>query len=497
MIDGDARLSRRAVLAGIAGALGTVGCDDGGAQARGSGAARSPAGSVPAAPERRVRPLSDFGVDRLATRDQWTVLKRAFEAAAAEGFDLVADPDANYRHDGALMLDGVSLDGHGCTFTALSDGPRVLRCVGTGWRVANLRLLGAARVRTSSSDRNGIMIGDDNSPASDFVLENVTVDAVGPGRGVSGAGFMFNRASRGRIVRPTVRHSLADGIHITNGSHELVFERSLSENTGDDGFAVVSYVPQGRICHHIRLTGGISRDSLGRGFSVVGGRDIVMERPNAERSAAAGVYLYGEGGWNTYGVARCQVADALVVGCSTGRGQAPGFSNAAIIIGGREGADSVDGERLARGAADCVVANPVVRGAGPACTAAISTHEYALQPRILGAQLHDIVSTNPFLPASGIEIGGRDVVVERPQMTNIAGLAIAVTRTASGNCLVSDPRVAGSRLKGTGADSFIYVDQAKALQRIEIRNGTFTRGPRRLGIEALPDRLRLVGNKVG
>ena len=225
---------------------------------------------------RDSRPLSSFGLDRFSNGDQWSRLKRAVEAAHAEGFDLTADPDANYRHDGPLTLNGVSFDGRGCTLTALSDGPQALRCVGSGFRIANVRLLGAAASRGPDNWGNGIWIGDDDEPATDFVIEDVSTGQVAPGRGFAGTGFMFNNAHRGRIARPIVRHSLSDGIHVTNGSSELAFDRPLSENTGDDGFAIVSYVNHGRVCRHIHVVDGISRDSLARGFTVSGGRDIIL-----------------------------------------------------------------------------------------------------------------------------------------------------------------------------------------------------------------------------
>ena len=489
--------SRRKVLIGIAGTLGAVGCSDQNAQAlNGSGQGGGPSTRVPV---RQIRPLSRFGVDRFTTRDQWPLLRKAFEVAHAEEFDLLADPDGNYRHDGALLLDGVSLDGQGCTFVALSDGPQVLRCVGDQWRVANLRLLGASRVRVSANEGNGLMIGDGQAqPATNFVLENVTVDAVAPGRGVAAAGMMFSNASRGRIIRPIVRRSLADGIHVTNGSHDLLFDRSLCEFTGDDGFAVVSYRGQKQICHTITVSNGISRDSAARGCSVVGGRDVVYQRFTAERSSAAGAYFYGEDSFDTFGVQRCKLIDPVLRQCVTGRGQGSGFSNAAIIIGGRDGADQVGGLSIPRGASDCVVTNPVVDGAGAACTAGVSTHQYAIRPRISGGNLTNLVSPNGPLRANGIEVGGRDVVISNVRMSNIAGLAIVVTKTASGTCIVDNPTVTNSLVRPGPINSFIYADPAPDLNKVTVKGGRFRNGPNKLVIDLTAgSRVRLIDNVVG
>jgi hypothetical protein len=482
-------LSRRQVLSGLPISLVTASaCRQGTAKAAGA-TGSTVTGAVP---------LSYFGVDRFSTADQWSRLKHAFEVAHVEKLVLAGDPDATYRHDGPLTLDGVSLDGHGCALLALSDGAQVLRCIGSHWRVANIRLLGAAQKRNSDNWGNGIWIGDEGGQVTtDFTLENVTVGAAAPGRGVAGAGFMFNNAHRGRIIRAVVRHSLADGIHITNGSSDLTFVEPLSESTGDDGFAVVSYRRHGKLCQRIRVTDGISRDSAARGYSVVGGRDVVYERVQVERSSAAGMYLYGEEAYDTYGVAQCQMIDPILKDCGTGRNLPAGFANAALIIGGREGQDIYEGKIISRGATDCVVRNPVIEGAGPACTAAISTHQFAIRPHIVGATLRNIMPKSSSFQPNGIEVGGRDVIIERPAMTNVAGLAILIARTASGHCVVSAPRITGARVRPGPINSFIYAEPAADLQQIDIRNGTFSHGPNRLAIDLLPKgTLRLTENKM-
>ena len=443
-------------------------------------------------------PLSRLGVDRFSSRDQWSTLRQAFATAAADGLSLIADPDGIYRHDGPLTLDGVSFDGQGCTLRSLSDGPQVLRCLGSNWRLANLRILGTATQRSSENNRNGLWIGDEGAhTASNFVLENVTVDAVEPGRGVATAGIMFSNAHHGRIVAPTVRHSLADGIHITAGSSELLIERPLVEDSGDDAVAIVSYRQQQRICRTIRVTDAVSRRSAARGISVVGGLDVQLDRVRVEKSSAAGVYLYGEQGFDTYGVARCRVTDPVLVDCVTGRHLPPGYSNAAIVIGGRDGADVVDGMTVGRGAADCVVHNPVVTGAGSACTAAISTHQFALRPHVIGGRIRGPAPGRAGAATGGIEIGGQDVTVEGLRMTDIVGLAIVVLPTASGTCQVLRPQVDGSLLRSGPISSYLYAEAAPALRRLVVRDGRFTRGPKQLSTSLLPTgRLLLERNRL-
>lgn len=482
MIEARLRPSRRTVVAGLASVLGTAACGRGGETLAQTIARR---GTVPMEP-RRVLPLSHFGVDRFAARDQRKLLAAAFEAAEAERYNLFADPDATYRYDGPLMLNSVSFDGQGCTLMPLSDGPQVLRCLGTRWRLANLRLLGGARIRNADPGFIGVLVGDgDERPAANFAIENVAVGAVEPGRGVGGAGFLFDNASRGRIVRAVVRDSLADGIHVTNGSHNLTFERPISESTGDDGFAIVSYRRQGSVCRDIRVLDGISRDSMARGFSVVGGKNVTYAKPLIERSSAAGVYFYGEDSYDTYGVERCSAVAPVLHGCVTGRGKNPGFSNAAIIIGGREGSDVVGGAKLLRGAADCTVTSPVVKGAGAACWAGISTHEHAIRPKVIDARLSDLIPERGSFRPNGVEIGGKDVVIDNIRIDNISGISIVVTKTASGSCRVEHPIVTRALMGAGPISSFIYSDAAPNLKQAVIRNGIFSAGPKRLALGKL------------
>ena len=474
--------TRRTVLAGLASAGLTIACDE----ARENGKAMAPA----------PVPLSHYGVDRFAIRDQTAGLRGAFEAAAHDGHSLTGDPDAVYRHDGRLLLQGVSFDGQGCTLMPLSDGPQVLQCRGAGWRLANLRVLGAATRRSSDNGLNGVWIGgDEPEAAADFIVDNIRIDGVGPTHGIGTAGIMFSHARNGRLSRATVRASHADGIHITAGSHHLLVEQALVEDSGDDSFAVVSYREQGAICHDIRIRDGVSRRSAARGMAVVGGEDITFERVSVQQSSAAGVYLYSESSFDTYGVARVQVIDAALTGCVTGVGLPDGFSNAAIIVGGREGADPIRGETLLRGATDCRIVRGAVAGAGAACTAAISTHAFAIRPRIDGTTIHGEPSPSRGHNPAGIEIGGRDVAISNVAMTGVAGLAMIVLPTAAGDCQVERVTVAGSSLVPGPIASYVYTQAAPALRHLSISDCSFAGGPGQVTSGALaPGRLVMSRN---
>jgi hypothetical protein len=137
--------------------------------------------------------------------------------------------------------------------------------------------------------------------------------SVGP---VDSAGILI-RISGGTAEHPSVIDgcivdgSLADGIHLTDGSNHIVISHNRVHNTGDDLIAVVSY-RSARLdsspCHDIRIINNqIGSQTQGRGISVVGGSNIAIESNDVRSTSGAGIYLVSESKYNTYGVAHIQV----------------------------------------------------------------------------------------------------------------------------------------------------------------------------------------------
>ena len=120
--------------------------------------------------------------------------------------------------------------------------------------------------------------------------------------GAAAAGIFAFGASDYLIEDVSVENTRADGIHNTNGAHHGIIRRARVRNVGDDGIAVVSYGSDKSPCHHIlvdspRFYGNV----WGRGFTVVGGEDIVFRDIPAENSNAAAFYVSTEGEpWNTH-----------------------------------------------------------------------------------------------------------------------------------------------------------------------------------------------------
>ena len=114
-----------------------------------------------------------------------------------------------------------------------------------------------------------------------IVVRDVWVDGAGA------AGVFVYGASNYLIEDVTVENTRADGIHQTHGAHDGIIRRARVRNVGDDGIAIVSYGADGAVCHDIRVESPrFTGNQWGRGFSVVGGQDIIFRDIYAENSNA-------------------------------------------------------------------------------------------------------------------------------------------------------------------------------------------------------------------
>jgi len=132
------------------------------------------------------------------------------------------------------------------------------------------------------------------------VVRNVRIE------GAAAAGIYVGRSSNFLLENVSVSNTRADGIQMTNGSHDGKVIRPLVTNSGDDGVAVVSYQEDPAVCHHILVDSPVVRGTAwGRGLSVVGGEDITERNVNVDSSSAAAIYVANEGSpYYTYGVKR-------------------------------------------------------------------------------------------------------------------------------------------------------------------------------------------------
>ena len=266
-------------------------------------------------PGRSGRPVSalEYGAVGDGRTDDTVALQRALDSVPV-GSALVLPAGRVFAHSDVLHLRraGLHLTGPGALLATreerssvwveaddvVLDGGLLLRITPTtrrwdAWEQMRLRVLGVSRT----------------------VVREVTVD------GSAAAGIYLGGARDFVLDRVTVVNTRADGIHMTSGTREGRVLSPVVRNSGDDGIAVVSYSQDGAPCSDITIRSPMVQGTTwGRGVSVVGGTDITYTDIRVERSAAAAVYIAGEGApWFSAAPKRVKVTGGELVQSNTNR----------------------------------------------------------------------------------------------------------------------------------------------------------------------------------
>jgi hypothetical protein len=158
--------------------------------------------------------------------------------------------------------------------------------------------------------------GIESEGASNFTIQadDLTIEGVGS------VGMFFYRNSGPGVIQGKVstRSTGEDSFHVTQSSHDLDFQAQLySYNSGDDGFAVVSYtanpVPTTNIHWHYVVLRDCKRC---RGISVVGGKNVTVDYADIGGTSGANIYIASErlvpDGYDTLGVQTVRINQAIL-----------------------------------------------------------------------------------------------------------------------------------------------------------------------------------------
>ena len=127
--------------------------------------------------------------------------------------------------------------------------------------------------------------------ANNVTLSDITIN------GSAASGVFIHGASNFQLDRVTVRDSRADGIHMTDGSNNGRVNNPLTERTGDDGVAVVSYTEKflGRPsepCRNIVINSPVVNGTTwGQGVTALGGENISYRNIRVSQTTGAGVFI--------------------------------------------------------------------------------------------------------------------------------------------------------------------------------------------------------------
>ncbi|VWC96899.1 parallel beta-helix repeat-containing protein [Burkholderia contaminans] len=255
-----------------------------------------PLRSAPALPAVTVQPTANGG-------DQADALQAAFDALQP-GQRLVLAP-GRYAVGRSLTVSGadVVISGYGATLVATNPADQTIVMSGSGSTLVGVTLVGTGATRLTTPASTKVEV----TGAGVQVL-GVTIHG-----GASAGIFVFGGSSVA-IVGNTVQATLADGIHATYGSTNVLVRGNTVKDTGDDLIAVVSYQGDGRLSANVLIDGNtVSGNYWGRGIAVVGGRSVTISNNSVSGvQKAAGILVAQEDGWKTYGVSDVVIENNVV-----------------------------------------------------------------------------------------------------------------------------------------------------------------------------------------
>ena len=293
-----------ASISGAAATTYTVTASDAGFTLRARATATNSAGSATADSGATAAVAATAGAGRVDLTSKFgTDLSRALAWLAANPQPAIVTAGV-YKASNVLDVPaGADLVLSGVTIVPTNPAASALRLRGSGTKltfsgVCRIGAAGSTNSRLGNAEAAGIEL----EGASNFTI---TADALTI-EGVAQDAIFVYRATHDGVVAGNITaiNTGADSFHVTDRSYNLDFQaKLLSIGSGDDGFAVVSYLENGvpvKNIHWHDVTVRNQRD--GRGVSVVGGQKVTVDHFDVDGSAGAGVYIAAEPQYDTFGV---------------------------------------------------------------------------------------------------------------------------------------------------------------------------------------------------
>jgi len=237
--------------------------------------------------------------------DDWSAIQKVL-STAPQNSTIVLPAGKVFRHSKVLEVNirGTVLTGGG-TLLASNEGTSEVLLNNNYTSIDHLTLkVSQTTRRWDAYEQMKLRIG----PFTGIKVNDVTIN------GSAAAGIYVGGATNFTISKVTVNNTRADAIHMTSASSFGTISSVAIKNPGDDGVAVVSYRNNGVPCHDITINDArVIDQKWGRGFSVVGGRNIRWTALYADSTSAAGIYLASESNFNTLPTTNVTVDGAVLI----------------------------------------------------------------------------------------------------------------------------------------------------------------------------------------
>ena len=298
---------------------------------------------VPAYPQAlQARQVRDFGAIPDDARDDTDAIQRALDAMQAGQTLIFAPGRYLISHSLHVRRPGVTLMGPKAVIHATNPDDQALLIEADNTTVASLSFTAVTQGRRTMARHSRIAVYAEASagvyrPVYNTVIRDNRIGAEGPpgtatANSSSGGGILLVRAEGFLVSGNTIARTLADGIHVTEGSRNGRILNNIVHETGDDMIGMVSYTSSSRPISpatvlanwNTRVESYLVRNVLvagnqlygpywGRGISVVGGQSITISLNTIDNMPlAAGVFVAREAGWQTFGVGDVLIENNLI-----------------------------------------------------------------------------------------------------------------------------------------------------------------------------------------
>ncbi|BDI06840.1 lipoprotein [Sphaerotilus microaerophilus] len=251
-------------------------------------------------------------------------VERALQAA--QPGDWIVFPPGRYlqKRSWLFTVPGVTLWGPGARVHALDPADQTFGLRADGLRMFGFTLTAATDHRRTQLNNERVTIAPGRAPTRasppvrHVLVRGITIEPeAGAPFAASAAGIFVYHASHFTIAENHIRATLADGIHITDGSRVGRVIGNQVSQTGDDAIATVTYLgdeglarlrkgleadPERQVRDILIEANTVGGNAWGRGIGVIGSERITV-RGNLIRGVelAAGIIVAQEGVYKTPG----------------------------------------------------------------------------------------------------------------------------------------------------------------------------------------------------
>lgn len=214
-----------------------------------------------------------------------------------------------------------------------------IHITGSGGSLNDIALSTNFTGERQTADRTTAVYAD---TASNFVIDGVEVLKSASG------GFMISHGAHdGVVTNNRVHDTLADGIHMTNGSYRMLVENNVVYHTGDDLIAAVGYDgkfdSQGNqwapptditIRNNVVTNTGMTN---GRGIAAVGAKNVLIDNNTITDAPGSGIIIVSENAYSSLAGDGITATRNRIINPNTTNLSGATGNHGGIYIGGRSG----------------------------------------------------------------------------------------------------------------------------------------------------------------